>query len=114
MIPSILIQEVEILEVSWTLCQALVVKHPKAMERIGLPTARIAKFPTWVIKHSIAIELVFGVEFALILGAIAKEVLSIIIGAEVIGGEVASGRIRWLWWLREGVKQFHIADRSAL
>jgi hypothetical protein len=124
MVPSILIQKVEVVVISRGLCRAFVIKHPKAMEGIGLPTTRVAKLSTWIVQHPIAIELVLGIKFALILGAIAEEVLSIILRAEVVGGEVAGGRIGLQWGLIDGllvtngrllerVKQLYVADWSA-
>jgi hypothetical protein len=95
------------------------------MEGVCLPTSRVAKFPAGVVQHPIAIELILGIELSLILGAIAEEMLSVILGAEVVSGEVAGGGIVWglrgvgmrlflaVGRLLEGVQQLNLANWRA-
>jgi hypothetical protein len=73
------------------------------VERVSLPTARVAQLATGVVEHAVAIELVVGVELALVSSAIAEGVLSVGLAVEIVSVE-GCGRVGgWLGlgrWVR--------------
>jgi hypothetical protein len=64
-----------------------VVEYAKTVEGVAFPATGVAELSVWVVEDAVAVELVVGVELALVACAVVEEVFAVGLVVEDVGGE---------------------------